>query len=137
MKNTTLLLLVVLFSCVNNKQITVKQNEGYRILKIDSMDNIYIVYVQKDDSLYKVLSLKEHINQRTNHSKIKVGKQYPLKLKSLFEKNFLGKYDLSPQALPYVEGVDYYGTKIKIEPDSINDLYTTENLKGLLFINAK
>ena len=34
----------------------------------------------------------------------------------------------------YVDGLDFYGEPIQIERDSIYDLHTVSNLKGLYFI---
>jgi hypothetical protein len=140
MKSLVVLLAVLIFSCsFFNKELqqTTKgdnEKEYYKILKIDSLNNIYIIYVRKVDSLFKILSLKES-TKRCNS--IEVDRYYPLKLSSLFPKKFLGKHDLSPESLPYVSGVVFHGTSVQIEKDSINDLHIAENLKGLCFIMNK
>jgi len=119
-------------SCNYQNKLTRNNKAGryYKILRIESLDNIYIIYAQKEDSLFKILSLK---SGNKNCNTIKVNKSYPLKLKSLFPKEFLGKYDLSPQATN-VDGVNFYGNMVQVERDSINDLTTAENIRGLCFI---
>jgi hypothetical protein len=104
---------------------------SYEVMKIDSIKNIYLIYAKKDGFLFKIASKKE---ETENCDKIEVNGKYGFHLESLFPKNFLGKYDLSPKSLPHVTGVDFYGTTITLEGDSISDLYIAHNIKGLCFI---
>lgn len=53
----------------------------YKITKIDSIDNVYVIYALKSDTIYKVLSLRTSLYKC---SLVSVGASDPLKLKSLF-----------------------------------------------------
>jgi hypothetical protein len=109
-------------------------SKKYKVYKIDSLENLYLIYARKNDSIYKIISQ----NQKENNCKnIKVNGVYCFKLHSRFESKFLGKYRMSPKALPHVSGYNFYGTIVTLEGDSIRDLYYAENIKGLCFIKRK
>jgi len=132
------IIFIFIFSCKpvssldTNKAQSMITN-GYKVIKIDSINNVYLIYAIKRDSLFKILSLK---NNLSTCNKIKIGKQYNFELQSLFPNKFLGKHNLSPNYLPNVNGIDYHGTTIKIERDSINDLHYSSNIKGLCYIKT-
>lgn len=100
----------------------------YRIRKIKRLRNLFIIYAERNDSIFKIVSLQE------NHSKceflIKKNKCYKLKLHSRFEHPFLG-HDFPVSNRLLVTHYDYYGTLVSVEDKSRRDLYTAENLKGL------
>lgn len=105
---------------------------SYEVVKLDSTNGAYLIYAKKGGSFFKIAS-KKTITEKC--SKIEVGEKYQFYLQSLFPRNFKGKYDLSPESLPHVSGVDFYGTTITLEPDSIMDLFIAQNIKGLCFVN--
>lgn len=128
-----ILLVGIFYSCANSKAVSsnnITGEEKYKILRINIINDIFIIYAQKQDSLYKILSKKEVII-KPNCRELIIGNSYELELESLYPKTFLGKYDLSPNNLPTVSGIDFHGTKIEIERDSILDLFIAKNLKGL------
>jgi hypothetical protein len=51
----------------------------------------------------------------------------------LIVKNFQG-YDISPQTILNLGGIDYSGTLIKLERPSILDIYKASNIKGLYVV---
>jgi hypothetical protein len=122
------------YSCVSNKKVSYKNenvpfmqlHEKYKVLRIDSIKNVYIVYAKKDSILYKIVSLKDSV--QCTH--VQVGKEYPFMLMSRVPKDFKGM-DISPNTIPHISGIDYYGTWIGFERDSINDIFISINLKGL------
>jgi len=110
---------------------------GYRVTKIDSLKSVYLVYARRNDTLFKIVSDK---NQLTNCNKIKAGRQYRFKLRSLYFT------DLTPEekahSIPlatvgnlHSAGIDWdgKGTIIKLEGDSVRDIYYAKNLSGLCF----
>jgi len=123
-------LFIFIISC---KQLKIEKRQSinqdfYKISKIDSINNVYLIYAKKKDSIFKILSLKEDFS---NFNKIEVGKSYDFKLKSLLRiKKLFGL-----EIIDYnVAGIDFYGTTIAIEQDSINDLHGSDNIKGLYYV---
>ncbi len=125
------MLISLLTACKSNKHQDPPPGKAFKIVKLDSIKNVYLIYARQKDTLYKIVSVKE-----TTHTgqSIVVGSSYQLDLVSLFIKNFQG-YDLSPQHTLDIGGISYSGTLIKVERDSIVDLYRARNIKGLCFIN--
>ena len=125
------ILISLLAACKSNKHQDPPPGKGFKIVKLDSIRNVYLIYARQKDTLYKIVSLKEATH--TGRS-IVVGSSYQFDLVSLFIKNFQG-YDLSPQKTMDIGGISYAGTLIKMERDSIVDLYRARNVKGLCLIN--
>lgn len=109
---------------INNPEIGFR--EIYRVNKIDSIKNVYLIYAQKDTSLYKIVSLKDSIPCIA----IQVGGKYPFVLHSRVPKSFNGA-DVSPGTVPHISGVMFYGVWIELESSSNNDVFTAYNLRGL------
>jgi len=120
-----IIILAIVISCgISSK--TIKNNDinpllEYEVFKIDSINDVYLSYLTRNDKLHKVLSLKEKGSDNCN--KISVGERYKLSLKSYFED--------TPLTSLHINGIEYHGQIIEIEGDSITDLYTSRNLKGL------
>lgn len=136
MKNLIVLLFLISISCSQYKDTTTQKQpnkneaEMYRVIKIDSINNFYLVYAKKNDTLYKIVSKKE---QSDDCKKIKVNNQYKFKLIS------------NRESAPIIRGikiapinVDCFAfdkeTTICTEKDKgIYDLYFAKNIKGLCF----
>lgn len=117
----------------NNAGLPADQMSGtlphqYRVTKIDSVNKVYLIYAKEDTSLYKIVSAKDSTETCIN---IRVNGEYGFMLHSLFPRQFLGKYDLSPAALPNVDGVIYNGTPVTVEKGCVKDLFVADNVKGL------
>lgn len=106
----------------------------FTVHKIDSINNYYIVYLKKADDWFKVVSKKELGLDSGN--KIVVKKRYHFNLHSLWnEKLIINGIDVSLSKTPNVECIGFdEKTSICIERDSINDLFTTKNLRGLEYV---
>ncbi|WP_046746320.1 hypothetical protein [Kordia zhangzhouensis] len=135
MKKYSLILILILTSCDfnhrnENKELAEKkisqEEQKYRILKIDSIDQTYIIYAKKQDSFYKIVSSKNDFKQDCN--KIKVNQDYKLKLESL-----LYPENTKPRRKFELSGIDYNGITIKVEKDSIKDIHKSSNLNGLCY----
>lgn len=100
----------------------------YRIARIDSLNNYYLIYAKKDNAYFRIASKKDKCSLA---SRIKLGKSYHLLLHSFLESASNQKF-----AAQYVElsgyTIDKYTT---IEFDSIKNVYYASNLKGLCLIN--
>lgn len=134
MKSKYCLLFFFFFSCSPGKKNISTSNskpdfglhEKYKVIKIDSIKNVYLVYAKKELALYKIVSLKDSLACKN----IQVGGEYPFRLISRVPKDFKG-IDVSPNTIPHITGIDFYGTWIEFERDSINDIFISLNLKSL------
>jgi hypothetical protein len=98
--------------------------DKYKIIKIDSINSIYILYVKRNDSVLKVVSIKK-VEEKCD--RVKVGERYSLNLKSYFSTNIYQKLD--------VAGFKVDETIIKLEGNGvIRDLFSTKNLCGLCYV---
>lgn len=131
------LLSIILLSCSYSKNIQSNKIAAvntdstlYKVYKIDSLNNYYLIYAKKQNNLYKIVSKKEVL---LGNDKVKVGGKYDLKLSSIWTaKIMVGGVNASPSITPHVTCLSFDdSTRICIERDSINDLHQAENLRGL------
>ena len=131
MKKIIPVLILCMFSCAGIKQTNQKHNvDSFIINKIETKNNWYLVYANRHDSTFLIVSKKAEIVNPTG-DKIVVGNYYNFKLSSI---------------IPVINGVkmipfnylDFAGisldekTLVNINPDKgIFDIYSAENLKGL------
>ena len=125
------MLISLLAACTSNKANRPLPGKDCKIVKLDSINNVYLIYARQKDTLYKIVSVKE--DSHTGRC-IVVDSSYRLDLVSLFINNIRG-YDLSPKHSLDIGGISYSGTLIKVERDSIVDLYRARNIKGLCLTN--
>nr|WP_198999668.1 hypothetical protein [Flavobacterium sp. ASV13] len=135
MKNYIIALGTIIFISLSCKSsLPVIENKNlYEVYKIDSINEYYLIYAKRGDSLFKIVSKKEAADKQ---QEIKVNKSYPLKLHSRRENlPTIGGIKLEPINYLDVECFAYdKSTTICIERDSINDLHYAENIKGKYFI---
>jgi hypothetical protein len=134
MKYLVILIGIVIASSSQYKDANKKNvSDSYRVTKIDSINYFYLVYAQKKDSLYKIVSKKEaHIDCK----KIKVGVSYKFVLHSMRENApIIGNIKIAP--VNYADVNCYqFDEKTKIcKEEGIYDLYFVNNLHGLCFKN--
>lgn len=135
-------LLLLLFSCAGAAHVekSKAQNKNeilHKIEAIDSINSFYIVYTLIEERTYKIVSKK---NNNEGCVKIKTGNSYKLKLESLLsEKIKLGDTEFSSINSLQVDCFYFEeNTKICREPDkNIYDLFKSENLNGLCYIDTK
>ncbi len=129
-------MIITVFSCIPSKmgkKSTAKVL--YKVIQIDSVKNVYIVYARSRDTIYKILSVKKNITNICNL--IFVNASYEFDLQSLFIRNFNGKYDITPDAIDLLTGVNFHGTLMTIDEGAKNqkrDLFEAINLQGLCFV---
>src|SRR5215813_7095255 len=95
----------------------------YRIEKIDSINSLYVIYASKRNKKFKIVSTK----QFSNGDQIAINGFYDLKLYSLLYPEDINLIQ-SPVGCTKLDSL----TKICVE-DSILDINSAENLKGLFF----
>lgn len=137
MKNLIYLLTsVILFSCSSTKKVkTVSDsNTNYFIKKIDKKHSWYIIYAEKKDTLFKIVSYAES-KVDENCKKIVVGGKYDFELKSKKENApIIGGIKLDPVGYTGCYEFDKE-TTICLEPKrGIYDLFYTNDLKGICYL---
>ena len=147
MKNIILFLfLLMLYSCLSTNKVAISStsNNNYLIKKITKKNSWYIVYAEKHDTLYKIISKVD--NDIENCNKIVVGKWYDFELKSRRE-NIPTINGVKLKPMNYLDvkssaydknGSECYlydkETEICTEPKKgIFDLFYTDNLKGICY----
>jgi arginine deiminase len=137
MKNITKasLVAVIYFMSCSSTKISKPINNNlsstdYKVYKIDSLNNYYLIYAKRSDSLYKIVSKKITTSKC---KQVKVGKSYNFELYSVWNNGVsINGVNIAPGLIPNVECMGFDSvTTICIERDSINDLYIANNLKGL------
>ena len=102
----------------------------YKVYKLDSINNYYIIYAKREYSFYKIISRKE---STINCAIISVGKTYKFNLNSFLVVN--GHRIIPANQINELSGwrVDSV-TTIKFENDLIRDLFYADNIKGLCYL---
>ena len=118
--------------CINNyntQGTSGNHDTLYHVYKIDSINNFYLIYAYKRGAKYKIVSQKRHCE--INDKILKNG-YYDFDLFSII----YGSEDLPlhPGSVGSIK-VDSL-TIISLE-DSIYDLFSAKNVKGLCFIKEK
>lgn len=136
----SLFFMIAFIGCTSNKNVvsTVHQ-EGlgdesvFKVYKIDSVNSYYLIYAQKQDSLFKIVSKKDSC---LNTKLIEIGEKYAFLLKSIWNTPIQIKgANASPSSVYNVSCVNLDdSTKICLERDSINDVHTASNICGLCFV---
>lgn len=89
-----------------------KDDSLFRIKKIDSINNYYLIYAKKGDSLYKIVS--EKVRQQ-NCQRIKENGVYKLLLSSIWRENILiGNVNVSPSLTPHVNCLSFNDSTSKL-----------------------
>lgn len=127
----TISVLFISFSTIipNNKYLTFQNSKKYRVYKIDSINDFYVIYAKKEKTIYKIISKKDNLISK---NKIRINKYYKFNLRSMLIVN--GKSIIPANQINEISGwrVDK-NTTINFEGDSIRDLYIGNNIKGLYF----
>lgn len=124
-------------SAISMAQNKVEPNDSinkYKILKINEIDgNVYIIYAQKGDSIYKIVSEKEKYPSILCAS-VTVDTVISLNLVQIFpQKSILG-IGLSGSYYLTVKGLNVNDVMIEVDEKSNNTLYKATNLNGLCLI---
>jgi len=131
MKKIIPILILFMFSCAGTRQSNQKQEtDSFLISKIETKNDWYIVYANRHDSTYMIVSKKAEIVNPT-WNKIKVGNYYNLKINSIIP--VINGVKMMP-----VNYLDFAGISLD-ERTIVNinfnkgifDIYSAEKLKGL------
>jgi hypothetical protein len=104
-------------------------SQVYKIVKIDSLRNYYIIYAQRNNSLYKIVSKKAYINDSVCE-KIKINLSYSLLLNSM---SIINGKRVTPSVSTYEVSAIAVDDSTFIPLDTLShwELYYTNNLSGL------
>lgn len=108
----------------NSQNLFLKDSDTlYRIVKIDSLNQFYIVYARYENTVFKIISKKDSLY---GNELIRLGAKYKLTLKSLLNINEMDILDIH---ICRIEN-----TEFRLENDSVLwDLFITKELKGLSY----
>ncbi|WP_298761647.1 hypothetical protein [uncultured Psychroserpens sp.] len=114
----------VLKDDVAKTEVSKDSNDKFKIVKIDSIANLYLIYASKQEKYYKIISKKtDSING--NCDRINYSSLYNFKLDTLYNyREFFGQH---------VDGVEIEEVTVYFEKDSIMELYGSNNIKGLCY----
>jgi hypothetical protein len=132
MKKIILLLIITIISlsCVTSKNKR-KSDDLYNVFKLDSINNYYLIYAKKHDTVYKIICQKQIVS---HCNKLKLGTFYKFDLYSIRE-NAPVISGIKMNEVNYLDIKCYQfdeNTSICKE-DGIYDLYFARNIKGLCF----
>jgi len=131
---TTLAFITLLISLIlSPDKFLSADTSSYRVYKIDSINNYYLIYAKANHTLYKIVSKKE---PTASSCKIKTGEKYKFKLHSIWNQDlFINGVNVSPRITPHITCLGFDSiTSICIERPLINDLHYADNIRGLFYI---
>lgn len=111
-----------------------KKDIRYKVTKLDTINDWYVIYAKRGRNNYKIVSKKD--DACSDSLKIKVGKSYKLRLISRKQNPpKIGNIVIKPQNSLDIQCYSYdEDTEICIKLENgIDDLYSTENLNGLCY----
>ena len=138
MKNLIYMLvsIVLVSSCSSAKKAIVvsDSNKSYRIKEINKNNFWYIIYAERKDTLFKIVSYSENsINE--GFKKIVVGGRYDFELKSKKENApIIGVVKLDPLGYTGCYQYDKETTICFESKRGIFDLFYTNDLKGIYYL---
>ena len=145
MNKILIAIFIFFFSCMNSKfnnnnntlQVKsiklINDSSLFKVYKIDSINNYYLIYAKRRDTFYKIVSQKWF---NYNCKNIIIGSKYSFILTSIWNTPIIIENEnVSPSMILHVTCLSFdKKTNICLERDSINDLFSASNVKGLCFI---
>ena len=112
----------------------------HKIIKIDSLNNFYIISTKKDDKFYKIISSFDSSKQIYG-KRILLNGIYNFKLNSILGKLEFGHGIVTKEMEKYndtsivksEELIRYYGMFIVLEKGYVNNLFRAKYLNGLYY----
>lgn len=125
----TILIIVCFFSTILYSQNSNEKSKKYKVIKIDSTENNYLIYVKKRKEKYLIISLNENISEKikATHKKLRKNKKYKFKLK-LFDVKFTSMLEDNSVSVD---------SKVVWKKEDDFNLYLTRNLIGLHYLRKR
>jgi len=129
-----LLLFLINIYCNHRGQVFANDNNSsqYKITKIKGLKKCYLIYAQRNDSVFKIISDKKNCTIKAD--KIKIKSDYSLKLTKIFPLDSLLGVAVMPNLAITGLGIKG-GDVVFIDDETHNTLYVADNLIGLRFID--
>ena len=123
------LTLIFISSCLSTHNVGIFSQNLYRIKKIKEEKTLYVIYATKNDSIFKIISMKNDTIRNCN--KIRTNKYYKIDLEQLLpvDHNYYASY-LEISGMGFAGGVN-----VLVESKSHYALYLALNLDGLCIKN--
>ncbi len=133
MKNIIILLILILTCCCKSyKGGTVKTENLYEVYKLDSINNYFLIYAKKRDSLFKIVSEKEKPSKCRS---IKVKSLYSFELQSIRDTApVINGIKMTPINYMDIHCFQFDENTSICKEEGIYDLYFAKNIKGLCII---
>lgn len=124
------LIIIVVFIASCSTKVRSSATASYYVYKIDSIKSYYLIYAKKSDSIYKIVSKKESLDQCLE---IKEKQYYNFKLKSILKNRF--ENTSFPKTMNDADITCFaFDDDIQIcKEKGIYDLHLADNVKGLCF----
>ena len=123
-------LLFTISCCISRtSQVKIRQEEGYKIYRIDSINSFYLIYCEKEGQKYKIVSKKADDIPKGS-KKIEIGESFNLTLKLFPEEN---KNNPLANSSILVDCFTFDPNTTICKENGMHGLHTTENLKGLFY----
>ncbi|SIT26013.1 hypothetical protein SAMN05421786_11712 [Chryseobacterium ureilyticum] len=134
MKNTIITMEIIcfallIFSC-KSKDISIDNSfKQYRVYKIDSLNNFYLIYAKKDKELYKIVSKK--VSNNSCNKVLKPGSSYDFIIHSI-NKNapVIGGIKIAPINSADINCYQFDKETSICKEAGVNDLYFADNIIG-------
>jgi hypothetical protein len=123
-KSISIFLFFGIISCKSNSHYRNLNNLKLEVLSIDLIGKVYIVKAKDETRLYKIVSAKMD-NYSSFCNQIEKEGSYNFVLK-----NVIGNFELPA----HVDAVEFNGQDITLEKDTKNEVFQSENLKGLCIV---
>ncbi|MEE1944589.1 hypothetical protein VRU48_05685 [Pedobacter sp. KR3-3] len=127
-----ILIFIVSLAFLQCKVFHRTQNNAFKVYRIDSIQSYYLIYAQKGELRYKIVSKKVDNECKS----IKVNGLYAFDIHSMSQVNGVStipsasKYEVSGMAVDNT-------TTINVENETQWDLFYADNIAGLCFKNKK
>jgi hypothetical protein len=107
------------------------QSLDYTVVRIDSVENYYLIYAKRNDSTFQIASKKVKV---VGCTKLRVNDKYSFKLKSRIFTGEVGGRNISPATNDLVKcvGLDE-DTVVCIDDNCVNDLFYSENIEDACY----
>lgn len=116
--------------CTTSRNTT-DQKDFYRITRLDSIGNFFLIYAMRNDSIFQIASKK---SKNVDCDQLKVDNKYLFKLRSMIFTGEIGGGKITDDSNGLVKciGLDRE-TTVCFDDSCVQDLFYTEDIEGLRY----
>lgn len=132
----SVIIFILLTSCINRSpKVVLRENfdNMHQIVKIDSVENYYVIYSVKNDKKYKIVSKKENLVDE-DYVQVQENHFYDLKLINLISYSESDNPLAGFQSTLVLNCYSFEKDVVICEEEGMETLYKAENLIGLYYI---